>query len=215
MATTKFGRQGAEAPENAPLGQLAFPNFRDDAPFKEVDTEREKELYDTLEQYFDGVNPLGAADVKLIKDILDNEWYTKVFHRPAETIIYRGMIVNRQWLVDAGVFKGRQPGPLGTEWGKIQHAFTFTPWEATSAWTTNREVAITFSNEPRHDMDEPMYSVVLTAWVSDNPYLIVCSGGLYNVNGLDFQSDEDEVLALGDVKVQSVRWEPYGANDSG
>ena len=83
-----------------------------------------------------------------------------------------------------------------------------------SSWTDNRKVAVDFSTGGHypgwspHETYSPGISVVMVARPEDGDFLDMRS--LYGYKEFERQNDEDEVVALGPVRVSEIEIEGYG-----
>lgn len=194
-----------EASQEKPLDDVAFADHRDSVP-AEPDNALEKELYRSLKDFLSTRNlPIPAKHVAVLKKILDSGSYTDVFHPPAPgSKIYRGMVVDRSYLLKA--LKKKFDDVL-EKTGELEEGFTFTPYATrkASSWTLEPEVSKEFSWKVA---DGEEYGLELESVVGDgrNNHLIACPGGLYDVNGLGYIKSEEEVIVLGAIKVQKLKW---------
>jgi hypothetical protein len=190
-------RQKPEAPDTAPLQKYAFADQRPDVP-DEPNTSDEEQLFADLKRHFNDNVPVDKKSSQEIKGFLNNDMYGTVFHAPDVKMVYRGMAVDEKWLKSALNVDQIE------DKGERQATFTFTPreHEGASSWTLSKDVADDFAQ----DSSMP-YSVILAANISDNPDKFVTGpDGLYDVNGLNNFTTEQEVISLGDVKVAGIKW---------
>jgi len=198
------------APEGAPYDKYAFAEERgEDVPWEE-DNQKEHSLYTALASSFDGGWTLSPDQCTTLKRVLSMGWYSDVFGPPKTDEVYRGMVVSAAWLKTALKVPEDQDLPGHGHDGK-RASFTFKPkfnglWRGSSSWTSRLDVAQNFGNE-QDLLDDADFAVVLTASVSANPdSLVSCAGGLYDMPDFDKWSFENEVIALGDVKVSYLQW---------
>ena len=208
-ADVEFNSHYDEAPDDAPLGRIAFATKRAGKP-KEKDTPIEAKLYNSFINHFIDVAKLSDEDVQLIRQIMKNGWYKEIFHEPPHgTTIYRGMRVDRLWICEA--LRIDVPEYVGLKGDRVT-PFTFTPKTAASSWTTDLATAENFSDVQA----KGTYNIVLYAYIDANPGAFVdCNDALYNVGGLDNGEGEYEAIALGSVKVFRLRWRDIKAGRYG
>lgn len=188
-----------EAPKDAILNQYAFAEKRFQLPI-EFDTAREKELYSALVAHFKDNTPINAELANEISQILAADQYDSIFKKPTQEFIYRGMSVDKKWLMSA--LKIDNQDDLDDN-GHKEASFTFTPKEnrGATSWSINREQALNFANS------DDGYSVFLVATTDDNPNKFVLGpGGLYKVSGFDSHTQEDEAIGIGQIKVTKIYW---------
>jgi len=188
-----------EAPEDAILNQYAFAEKRFQLPI-EVDTAREQELYTALVAHFKDNTPIKQELANEISQILATDQYDSIFKKPTQEFVYRGMSVNKKWLMSA--LKIDNQDDLD-ENGHKEASFTFTPKEnrGVTSWSISREQALSFANS------DDGYSIFLVAATDDNPNKFVLGpGGLYKVPGFDSHTQEDEAIGIGQIKVTQIYW---------
>lgn len=190
----------AEAPEDAPLGRIAFPTKRQDKPF-EPDTKEEQRLYTALSDYFRSNVPLSAKDAGTIRELLSNGWYADVFSEPTGGEVYRGMAVPKSWLLQL-LKKKSIPAS-----GEQEISTTVSPKKNVSSWSSDRKTSVYFTSNPAVRTKGADTTVILHALVEENPGSFVeGESGLYDVEGFEEYSGEKEVLGLGPIKIFKVTW---------
>lgn len=210
-AGKKGGGPPGEKPSD-PFGRYAFAgsNLRVGGravPY-EPDTPRESDAYDALEAHFSQNVTLPKKTVDLLAKLLAAGKYSDILREPKAKVVYRGVNAGPRWIREMLGLRASDPVPLkGTE--EIDYEYESSDGKAMS-WTTSKGTAKDFqevSSEEVSDSDKPMYSVVLTAAVADNPGTFLSGpGGLYNLKAGAEYSSEDEVLALGAVRVTGITW---------
>jgi hypothetical protein len=193
-----------EGPGDGPLEQYAFAEERPgQVPF-EPDNEYEKKLYVKLRDHFVKGTHVTVDVAKDIERFLELNEYSTIFHAPEQNVVYRGMVVDDQFMIKAlGVNDKNDINPRD---GRENMNFTFTPFSSHGAtsWTTSLSLAHEFS---RYVDTEHKWDLIMFAKVADNPNKFVeCKKGLYNVKGFNSYSEEDEVLGLGSIKVYRIVW---------
>ena len=186
-----------EAPDDAPLGQYAFPHQRKGIPL-EPDTRAEKRLYAALRLHFTYGTPIEYKDAVLMSQFIENGWYSTVFREPIQTIMYRGMNVSKSWVCKALQIKD---GKL-SNYGKKKTAYTFTPRDnMISSWSVSKDSAAVFSDGSEE------YAIIMIASIDDNRgHVIGCDKTLYKVKGLDGNASEHEVIGIGNIHVNELEW---------
>ena len=192
-----------EAPKNAPLNQYAFSPERKyrkglnvSIPY-EKNNVYEQQLLDAIRGHYNDSEMLSADNAEKIREFLKNGWYEDVFHEPDQSIVYRGMKVKAQYIRDA-----MNNTEIANE-GNEQHAFTFTPFQGSSSWTTSFNTAKSFAS---NSTNWNGYRLILTARVADNfNRFVIGKGGLYDV-GVSDHTGEMEVMGLGPIAVSNIEW---------
>lgn len=203
LAEASAKKPKKEAPDDAPLGNYAFAEFRYDLPFGiERDTEEEADLGEDLIQHFSGDRPMSPESVDLLKKIIaKKKWYNKIIRQSPEANVYRGIRVDPKWLT----------ANVGKDWkkqfaagkGSIKVDMTLPPpgGELVASWTTNIEVAKGFSAPPHGDT---RVGVIFYAKVKDNPDKFVDGQALYAIPDFADWSGEAEAIGIGDIKVHKI-----------
>lgn len=198
-----------ELAADLPLQKYAFADQRKDTP-EEPNTEDEQELFYSLQDYFKNNSTIDNHMAKMIKDALTCGQYKDVFRAPDERTVYRGMGVDDAFLKRALKLTDDKEIP---DIGDKSASFTFEPYHGTvvTSWTTDANIAINFAGD-HADRRHP-WQLIMIAAVSDNPnQLVVGPDGLYKIAEFSDYSLEDEVLALGAVKVSQVAWSRMGTD---
>ena len=183
-----------------PLDDYAFGDARIGKVPSEKDNEKERILYKALRRHFSDNIPLSKSEAEEITKILDNDAYSKIFHKPKTTWLFRGQGASERWLRKALKIKEGEPLP---KTGSKSAAFTYTPRGdvAGSSWSVSTKTATNFKGED----DE--YNIVMQASNARNPNKFVAGpDGLYDVPGLDDYGSEKESIGLGPIKVSKVYW---------
>jgi hypothetical protein len=169
----------------------------------EPDTPREKVSRAAMKAQTAGNIPLPSHVAGELVDLLQSKEYPSVIHEPEAHQVYRGMAVPRSYLARA-----LQRGDFEAE-GELAANFTFEPTKgSTTSWTLSLQVARNFANDvaTAHE-NMAMWCLVMEAKVDDNPgSLIVGPGGFYKVPQFAAYDTEEEVLAIGPVRVTRVMW---------
>ena len=193
-----------EGPEDGPLQRYAFADQRRGKVPSEPNTKFEITLYKALIRHFEGKGDISPKLASKIQQFLLNGDYENIFHEPTQSWVCRGMAVPYSFMYEAlkldEITKDNFSG--------IKEAnFTFTPNKGIGAtsWTTSIADAGSFSGD-NVSHDKP-WRIIMIANVNENPKkFIVGEGGLYNVSGFDVHAEENEVIGLGEIKVQKLIW---------
>jgi hypothetical protein len=191
-----------EAPDDAPLGNYAFAEFRRDLPFGiERDTEEEKDLGEDLIQHFSGDRPMSPESVELMQTIISNGWYKNIIRRPKQPEVYRGIRMDKAWLA----------ANVGKDWEKkfkkgkgfIEVDLELSPpnGEPVASWTTDISIAKGFS-APNNRTDK--IGVIFYAKVKDNPDKFIDGQALYAVPDFSDWEDEVETIGVGPISVYKI-----------
>lgn len=180
-------------------GKIAWP--RDVAA--EPDTAPEKISRAAMKAQTSGNKPLPSPVASELVSLLRSREYPEVIHEPEAHTIYRGMAVPRAYLARALRREDFEPE------GETAASFTFEPTRgSTTSWSLSKDVANNFANDvaTAHQNIE-MWCLVMEAKVDDNPdSLMVGPGGFYKVPEFADYHTEEEVLAIGPVRVSRVMW---------
>lgn len=187
----------AEAPKDAPLGQIAFAPSRKEKPY-EKNTEEEDKLLHALERHFGGQEPLPKTSFDRIKEMMRNDWYVSIFKETNVEIVYRGIAVGEDWLMN--VLKRDSVNDSGSEDVSVK----IGKENYVASWSRGHRVAMRFSNS--NIDDDKNYSVIMHAKVEENPNVMLDCDGLYKVAEMKNFDHEEEIICLGPVKIQKVEW---------
>lgn len=190
----------AEAPARAPLGRIAFAPHRleKSVPKTEVDTDREHDLYRALERHIDFNTKLTKDDTDFIKSLMKKGYYQNMFKPPEVERLYRGMNIPARWLRK---ILGLGPNDPIRPKGSADVSFRYRPRSGNAtSWTKSKKVSRGFGGIG-------MYSVVFTAFTSDNPNSFLdLNGGIYNVDPFHDMAGEKEIIGMGPIRVSKVEW---------
>jgi hypothetical protein len=194
----------AQAPSDAPFGQYAWPKERN-LPVDEPDTKIEQEflnvLYNAVEM---ASSRIPSQYIVALKQCLDNGYYTKMLKPPHANKIYRGVLVNADFIAqfDPNVDIEQISG------GNIKVNAVIKSQGSYSCWTTEKHVACDYANNVYHTGNKVFDAkAILVASVSEN------NGKLIDLrpfnDNKDFNKEfpnieEREVLAIGDVKIERL-----------
>lgn len=198
--------RGAEAPEEAPLGQIAFsPHRLEKGIFKgEPNTPAEKALYQAFMDHLHANVPLSGEAAAMVKSLLDSGNYSKLFKEPSVATVYRGMTVSEDWL------RGVLDLPLDEEIspsGKAAVSYVLSPSRGDAmSWSRSKQTSSRFSMTKSGAKSKPDFEVVLVASVAENPGIFLDMTGLYNVDEFNAFRKEREIASMGDVTVSRIEW---------
>lgn len=185
-----------------PLDNYAFGQRRSDVPY-EKDNAQEVNLFQALRSHFNGSGMIDDKNAKLIKDILASDQYGKIFRKPKDKILYRGMRVTQKYLTRV---IGDNVSPAGSKKAK----FIFDPYNGkfASSWTDKIQVAEDFSFSTEGvSTDEKSYAIIMSARSDDNPNCFAAGPeGLYNIDEFNYHRIESEYVGLGQIQVYEINW---------
>jgi hypothetical protein len=185
---------------DAPLNKYAFADLRKNV--KEPDNELEKEIEEKLVNHFDAGLSIDQNTANLFQHFLTNGMYRDIFRKPKESIIYRGMSVDENYIKNALNLTSKDILPKK---GDISQNFTFTPFEdvTITSWSTNIKSASVFTKKK----GIKTHSLILYASSSENDNkLIDCKYGIYTLRWFVDYKHEKEVLGIGNIKVNRITW---------
>jgi hypothetical protein len=85
--------------------------------------------------------------------------------------------------------------------GEEELDWTFNPLEETSSWTMNEDEA-----DSQFALGRSGVAFLMSAKVSENPDKFVDLEKLYGISSFMDYSNEQEVIAIGPIKVFKIRW---------
>jgi hypothetical protein len=195
------------------FGKYAWANNRSLSslmPF-EKDEPIESSAFRQLQKYFDGkTSAVDKKTASTLGSLLKQGKYSDVIKEPTIKVVMRGMWLNLKQLKTILGDKefSKIKVKLDTRHSvsgfrkKILKSFTFKPKFNVSSWTTKPSVAVNFALD---NAATDLFGIILYANVSDNQRkFLQCDNGLYKINDFAMNMQEHEVLALGDIKVNSV-----------
>ncbi len=185
-----------------PLDDYAFADDRAGQVPPEPDNAEEVKLYTALRKHYVQNIPLTKEYASQIEKIMSKGIYKKIFHEPTATWLFRGMGASEKYLRKILKLKEGESIPKS---GSKTASFTYTPrgGVGASSWSVSTGTAENFK-----DTDQP-YRIIMQASRARNPNKFVEGpGGLYKVKGFSSYADEEESLALGDIKVTKIYWSP-------
>jgi hypothetical protein len=181
---------------DAPLGKIVFPSLRQDAPL-EKNTAVETTLQNAIYGHIIRNKKLKSKDAQLIKSLVSGNYYPKWFSEPTAEIIYRGMSVPKRYIAN---ILGKEPNEVPGS-GEEELDWTFNPLEETSSWSMNEDEA-----DSQFALEGSGVAFLMSAKVSENPDKFVDLEKLYGISSFMDYSDEQEVIAIGQIKVFKIRW---------
>ena len=189
-----------EAPKSGVLDQYAFADHRHGKTPHEPDNEKERELYNALRAHFAHNNPMSKKFADQLAVFIKKGQYDKIIREPKQKWIYRGMGVSESFIRKSLKMK---PDQVMSPKGHKIAWFTFTPKGSAggTSWTINAEKAKNFTSSET-------YRLIMVASTTRNEQKFVLGpGGLYDVEGLDTFTDEEEAIGLGEIKVSKIFWQ--------
>lgn len=180
---------------DAPLGKIVFPSLRQDVPL-EKNTAVETTLQNAIYGHIIRNKKLKSEDAQIIKSLVSGNYYPKWFSEPTAEILYRGMSVPKSYIANilgTDVDKTPRSGEKMIDWD-------FVPLDETSSWTTDEDEA-----DSQFSVGSGV-SFLMTANVSENPDKFVDIEKLYGISSFMDYSREQEVIAIGPIKVFKIRW---------
>jgi len=192
-----------EAPADAPLGRIAFAEYRKDLPEpREINTEIESELAIALYRHFNDNVPLNIDFSALLEQLLDKGWYSDIINEPGPNIIlHRGMLgMTPLWISETTGIPLGQIELAGGEW---EGEFDYSPRHpGSSSWADDFNEAKNFAGSSTGRL-----SVVIEAEAGNNPHkFISCKDGLYKVDKFATFAKEREFIGLGTIKCHYLKW---------
>jgi hypothetical protein len=187
------------------LGKYAFP--KDRLPTfstpKEIDTRIESDLMNDIALHFDGSQPLSKDSANLIQTFLRDDSYKGIFKEPNVSSVYRGMAVNKQWIIDTLKLDDVK---LKNK-GKIDMNFSFIPHKNNggSSWSTSKDFSWTWAIQSCYKNE---IAILLHANILDNKGMFaIGENGLYKLKKPSKYKDQSEAVGLGTIKVSGIEWE--------
>ena len=191
-----------QAPADAPLGRIAFAEYRKDLPEpREKNTKIESELAIALYRHFNDNVPLNIDFSALLEELLGKGWYSDIINEPGpNTILHRGMLgMTPGWISETTRIPLDQIGLAG-EWQGVFHYSPRHP--GSSSWTDDFNEAKEFAGGSTGRL-----SVVINAKAGENPEkFISCEDGLYKVDKFATFAAEREFIGLGTIKCHYLKW---------
>lgn len=195
--------ESAEAPDDAPMGAIAFGSQRWDVAF-ERNTVLEDRVERALMSYVRGNVQLPEVVVGQLRDFMASGLYGKTLVVPDVSVVYRGMTYSEEELRRA---LGLGPGdPLG-DVGEELVSCVVDVRKTTGSWTKKLSQAEHHSKGRfgTAEVRAKPYNVVFSADVAENGVFLDLRK-VYEIDPLRRYMPEGEVLALGPVVARGVRW---------
>ena len=216
----KISAKDAEAPKDAPLGQIAFGEERvDDVP-PEPDTKFEKKMLQSLDRYIGNHLKMkfSSNELAAVQDILASGMYKKIFRSPGGNV-YRGMSLSSNQFEEqfpelAEEVYADLKKPYKKD-HKIKGVYTSGRGDQISSWSSDESVAETFARDSEFRIkgegeDLPPVNVIYTAKASDNGGSLFDLSNLYSLvktANSSLRSNEAESLGFGPITYSSIRVE--------
>ena len=205
--------------------KVAWPDHWPKDAAQEKNTLEEDELYDVLREFLTAYGDIDAWLAQKILGYIQAGQYPEAFQvYDEQEKVYRGMKVTDSWLRKnvPHVWKAYKdhpneawseetPGSYVTS--KLESPYIFQRKSTRgrgegSSWTTDGQIAIKFaegiegSSAIHDEMPGRRHPIILVANTADNMFLDV--EPFYHYTGLSEYQHEDELIALGDVKVDEI-----------
>ena len=188
-----------EAPENAIFNKFAFSPQRQDStnpPPKEPNNPVERRYLVAIKNHFHGNKLLSLETAQKLKELMQSGLYPDILKTPIKPVVYRGMTVQKEYLIDK---LGVDADQIGSEIKELAKTVTFKQTRNASSWTTDFEVAKDFADKNVKYYTGDIYSIVFEASVTDNEGNLLDCDGLYDVRDIEEYDNEHEVISLEDI----------------
>lgn len=198
--------KGAEAPDDALLGQVAFsPHRLEKGIFKgEPNTPAEKALYQAFMDHLHANVPLSGEAAAMVRSLLGSGNYSKIFQAPSVASVFRGMTVTEDWLRDVLDLPPEEEVPPS---GKAEVSYVLSPNRGDAmSWSRSKQTSSRFAMTKSGSGSEPDFEVMLIADVGENPGSFLDMSGLYNVDEFNAFRKEREIVSMGDITVSRIEW---------
>jgi hypothetical protein len=178
------------------------------AGVNEPSTKIEDELFKRIRDHLIDNVSLDSKSAAFLKDLLKSGYYTNIIKAPKSDAIFRGMGVAESFM-KAAMPQEKTIKPYGISKKQLK----FKPILASKAtsWSSEIESAKNFA-QTKENMP---YAILLKASVDRNHGSLLDMSGFYDVESFENFSNENEVLAIGDVIVDSVAWASQEALENG
>lgn len=171
--------------------------------------EREEEIaYLEIEDYIHNNQAMSPKTVANFKKAIRDGSYKKILHEPDVEYVYRGIKITREGLEK--LLMGEIPSEKGsaiinrTIWGRGDV-------EGASSWSISTRIAADFAGFHKKPGTTDYYSAVFVAKVKENPNnFMSCPDGVYRLPTFETFVGENEVIALGPIKVYKIHWDSSG-----
>jgi hypothetical protein len=187
------------APKNALFNKFAFSPQRqgmENPPPREPNNPVENKYLIAIRDHFEGDELLSLEKAQKIKELMQSGLYPDVLKAPTKPVVYRGMTVRKEYLIDN---LGVDADQIGSELKELAKTVTFRQTRNASSWTTDFKVAKEFADKNEKGYTGDIYSIVFEANVADNEGNLLDCDGLYDVKELEEFDVEFEVISLEDI----------------
>lgn len=189
-------------------GKFLFaPQRKGEVP-KEPNTKEEEIAYLELEDHVLENQPLSPETIENLKKAIKSGSYKKILHEPDADQVYRGIKITK-----SGLEKLLQDKNLPDKGSIIFNKTVAGRGDEggiASSWSIEPNVAEGFADFVK-DQNPDYYSLVFVAKVKENPNNFVTGpDGIYKLSKLSQYVGEDEVIALGPVRVHKIYWDVSG-----
>ena len=193
----------SDANKDDVLNKYAFADQRPEMVPEEPNNEIEEKLYKELKSFFAFNRAVSTDSVNILQNILQKNIYKDVIKMPQQSQVYRGMYVDENYIKK---MLGTNNAITNNGVSVSSMLFEHEPNKLVSSWSLDLKTANDFSKVPPYEKIR-IYSVVLTANVSDNPNKFITGpDGLYQVSGLRVFSHEKESIGLGNIEICKMVW---------
>lgn len=192
------------APKNALFNKFAFSPQRqgmESPPPREPNNPVESKYLIAIRDHFEGDKLLSLEIAQKLKELMQSGLYPDILKAPTKPVVYRGMTIQKEYLVDKLGIDAEQ---IGKETKTISKTVTFRQTRNASSWTTDFEVAKEFADKNDKGYTGDVYSLVFEANVADNEGNLLDCDGLYDVRDLEEYDTEHEVLSLEDIVASKI-----------
>jgi len=148
---------------------------------------------------------MSPESVAVLRAGLADGSYDDVLKPPAVQTVYRGMLLSKEEAV--GLLRGLGVSPDFADEleGDAVVGGTYSPQKNADSWTNEPAIAYRFATASVPPGKRMI--VILAADVAENSGTFLSGpDGFYNLLSLRSKSDENEVLALGPVRIGRVVW---------
>ncbi len=204
------------------LGKVVFsPKRKDNVPKDEPNTSVEEDLWSAINQYTLHGHALPPNIIGMLRGLIDQPPYDDFFTSPGVEgvdVVYRGMAVDGKRLARWVGIPEEKLGEYG-ERDNLSRTFSLPQigvkgYVKPMSFSKDPDVAHAFSIPTMFSSDDQTtYSIIMTAKISDNPDVFLDlhamsfkSSGMAIAYGNAKARPEQEVLALGPVKVDMIEW---------
>jgi hypothetical protein len=190
----------AQAPEDAPLGQYAWPDERK-LDVDEPDTAIERQLLKAITIAIDDTHkPLSDEYALMLQDFIKKRYYSSVINEPGNVKLFRGIAVNGDYVRQLG-------GDTSLGYGVIDKTLSFKPKKLVSSWSKKKQKAVEFAVDTMAFLrgQKEKFGIVLEADAQSNHGKFIDFKDIYKLNDTvkAFEA-EAEALGIGDITINKI-----------